>query len=194
MKLVISLILIVLLCVTVYSAISEGTASPIKIEKRAGVQRISNYEPRLNLPSINQFVPLEATYETTTYGVGRGGRSSINARGWARLKSTMDYGQPSTVISMKTKDLPSTARVKGIFEVWLVDDNTNYRLSLGTFTTQEGGVTQFTYTADYYINFYDYIEITLEPMQDTDTEPGQLLLYGRIEPQSSNALAPYKLW
>ncbi len=192
MKAAICLLLIAGLCTAVIAAISDGTASSAIIPKKLGVSRISNYEPRLNVPTINQFIPLGATYELTTYGVGRGGRTNYVPRGSARIRSVMTYGYPVTQISIKTKDLPTSAQAKGQFEAWLVDDDTNYRLSLGTFNTQTGGVADLRYVADMYVNQYDYVEVTLEPLYDTDTSPGPLILYGQIIPQSSNAMIPYR--
>lgn len=194
MKVIISLFLILTVCAAVIAAVSDGTASSIIVPQRQGVNRVSNYEPRLHIPTINQFVFLESTYEVKNYGVGRGGASNYGTpKGAVRVRSIMTYGYPVTQISVKVKHLPTSAEAKGQFEAWLVDDNTNYRLSLGTFNTQTGGVADLRYVADMYVNQYDYVEITFEPLHDIDTEPGPLVLYGRIAPQSSNAIRPYNI-
>ena len=148
MKIIISTILLIVLCTVVIAAISEGTAKFPPIQQRLGVSRISNYQPKLNVPTINQFVPLQATYELKNYGVGRGGASNYAPRGSARVRSVMTYGYPVTQISVKAKDLPTSAEAKGQFEAWLVDDETNYRLSLGTFNTQTGGVADLKVPSD----------------------------------------------
>ncbi|MBS3124754.1 anti-sigma factor [Candidatus Woesearchaeota archaeon] len=193
MKLFSSLMILCLLSFSVFAAISDGTASSISLPKRLGVSRISNYEPRLHLPTINQFIALEPTYEVQPYGVGRGGASPYSPRGSARVRSVVSYGYPTAQVSVKTKDLPASSDINAQFEAWLVDDDSGYRLSLGTFTTQQGGVADFRYTAGTYFNEYDVLEITVEPFHDTDIAPGNLVMYGKIKPQSINAPLSYKI-
>ena len=105
----------------------------------------------------------------------------------------MSYGYPTAQVSVKTKDLPASSDINAQFEAWLVDDDSGYRLSLGTFTTQQGGVADFRYTAGTYFNEYDVLEITVEPFHDTDIAPGNLVMYGKIKPQSINAPLSYKI-
>ncbi|HLC32295.1 MAG TPA: anti-sigma factor [Candidatus Nanoarchaeia archaeon] len=182
MKLLVPALLILLLSISVFAAISEGIATSAKVPIRLGVSRVSNYEPRLHLSTLNQFVALQPTYSVPTLGVGRGGASNYHPRGSARVRSVASYGYPSAQVTLKTKDLPSSADVRGQFEVWLIDSETGYRLSLGTFTTQQGGVADFRYVADTYLNAYDGIEVTFEPLDDVDITPGPLILYGFIKP------------
>ena len=193
MKLFSIILVLLLFSATVFAGISQGTAPAISVPQRSGANRISNYDPRLHVPTIDQSVTLLPTYQNPTSGVGRGGRTPYAPRASARLHSVTAYGYSNAQVNIKTKDLPPTSRTNGQYEAWLVDDDSGYRLSLGTFTTIEGGVAELLYSANLYINQYDAIEITLEPLYDTDVSPGPLMLYAFIKPQSINAPLGYKI-
>jgi hypothetical protein len=63
-----------------------------------------------------------------------------------------------------------------VYEAWLVDDDTQYKLSIGAFETFNG-MARHIYKEDM-VNFdiYDKIVITKEPVGDMDPQPGEAVL------------------
>jgi len=154
--------------------------TPFDFEKRLGVQRVTHYDPRVNFARIGAVVYLSPPGPVDYKGVGRGGYAPMYPRGTARISSTAWYGFPHAEIKITTKDIPVTSEVKGQFEAWVVDSESGYRLSLGTFTTLGGGVGELYFNADTYLDPYDWVEITIEPFDDYDVSPGPIVLLGRI--------------
>lgn len=72
-----------------------------------------------------------------------------------------------------------------IYEVWLVDLDTGYQLSLGLFTVDQSGSARFRFASDAYINPYDMVVITKEPYPDDDPRPsGDVVLLGYFDTTS----------
>lgn len=181
MKKLAVLAIIVIFSAPALAALTDSSSDTIfNFERRIGPERVTNFDPRVNVVSINSWVYLEPMYADDFEGVGRGGYAPMFPRGTARVKSGTWNGFPQSQVLIKVKDLPVSSRVGGHFEAWLVDDDTGYRLSMGTFTTIFGGVGQLRYRADNYFGAYDRVEITAEPFDDWDVLPGPALLDGRI--------------
>ncbi len=178
MKAFITILLIALLSL---SAVALHTyKSNFEFPKRYGVERVTHYDPRVNFARIDTFVYLEPANADKGKGVGRGGYAPIYPRGTADLRSSTWYGYPRAQAVIKTKDLPPSDEINGQYEAWLVDDDTGYRLSLGTFTTRFGGAGMLEYNIGNYFDPYDTIEVTLEPLFDEDITPGPVVLIGPI--------------
>lgn len=181
MKKLTILAIIALLAVPALGAL-QGTYSDtvFDFERRIGPERVTNFDPRVNVVSINSWVYLEPLYNDEFEGAGRGGYAPMFPRGTARVKSGTWNGFAESQVLINVKDLPVSSKIGGHFEAWLVDDDTGYRLSMGTFTTIFGGVGQLRYRADNYFGAYDRVEITAEPFNDWDVLPGPALLQGKI--------------
>ena len=165
-----------LLSISAIAAIMPEYKTAFDFPRKLGVERVTHYDPRVNFARIDDIVYLETAQATKFRGVGRGGYAPFYARGTAKLRSSVLASYPSAEVSLTTKDLPQSSEVNSQFEVWLVDDDTGYRLSLGTFTTQFGGVGRFRWRSTTYLDPYDVIEVTLEPFDDLDLNPGPPLL------------------
>lgn len=103
-----------------------------------------------------------------------------NASGSASVRvSTTLSGLSNVKINFKIKDLNS---IQGeVFEAWLVDYDSGYKLSLGSFTTNKNGRSNFKFSQTM-VNFgiYDRIVVTSEPLMDEDPQPGAALLVANL--------------
>ncbi len=184
--------LFILMVVALSVGVLAQTAGEYKTQltstRQIGVERVTHYDPRVNYARIDGFMylypspdyrPGVLNYDVGT-GVGRGGYAPIYPRATAQLYSRTWYGYPSSSVIIKTKDLPATDTVNAQFEAWMVDEETGYRLSLGTFTTQHFGSGELLYNANTYFDGYDFLEITIEPLYDLDVNPGPVVVAGRI--------------
>ncbi|RLE45786.1 hypothetical protein DRJ22_03595 [Candidatus Woesearchaeota archaeon] len=152
-----------------------------EIINRKGINRILNYDWRVHgvdnrIKTISYLVPPEA-YKG--YGAGRGGQSPRYPRGTARILSVTDLNSDSSII-IKFKDLPNSERTKKVYEAWLVDEDTGYRLSLGIVNSHMGGIGELRYSTKNTFDNYDTIEVTEEPYYDYDLNPGPVVLIGSI--------------
>ncbi len=72
-----------------------------------------------------------------------------------------------------------------IYELWLVDMDTGYTLSLGIFTVDSDGYAVFSYHQDSYVNAYDAVVVTKESYPDEDPRPnGDVVLVGYFDTSS----------
>jgi len=151
----------------------------------AGVQRVTHYDPRATrrggFAYIDKFIYLSPVNELRYEGVGRGGYAPYYARGTIKLRSTTWEGMPSARAKVTTKDIPASERIKGYYEVWLVDDDSGYSLLLGSFTASLGGIGELVYHSNTYFDAYDRVEITLKSYGDQSIGPGPVVLVGRIK-------------
>lgn len=181
-KVLIAVIAVLLLSLTVFAIMPETAyKTAFDFPRRSGIERVTNYDPRVNYGRIETISYLSPLNVEVYKGVGRGGYAPMYPRATARIKSTTWYGYPSAQVMVLTKDLPRTEDINGQYEVWLIDVDSNYRLSLGTFTTNMGGIGELEYRVNNFIDSYDYVEITAEPLVDTDVSPGPVALIGEIE-------------
>ncbi len=164
-----------------HTFVSTGVyKTPLDFNRRYGVERVTHYDPRVNWPNIEATVYLGPVEPEEFKGTGRGGMSPMYARGTARIQSSTFYGFPRSEVRVNTKDIPPSYEVNGMFEGWMVDADTGYRMSMGTFTTGFGGVGESVYRINKYLEPYDYVEITLEPYDDMDVSPGPVVLIGTL--------------
>lgn len=150
------------------------------VTKKSGVQRVTNYDPRVNFARIETTVHLDPVARIEYVGAGRGGENPFYPRATARVKSYIWYGFPRAQVNVNTIDLPPTDRVNGQYEVWLFDDDSGFQFSLGTFTTLGGGVGEFKYDTENYLDAYDRVVISLEPLVDLDVRPTTIIMEGTI--------------
>ena len=154
--------------------------SSFEFPRRYGVSRVTNFDPRVNEQSIETTVYMEPAEADKGKGYGRGGYDPIYPRGTAIVRSVTYYGYPTAEVLVNVKDLRPSYETYGQYEAWLVDDDTGHRLSLGTFTTGFGGVGAVRFQINNYLDAYDVVEVTTEPLYDTDISPGPIVLVGSI--------------
>jgi len=154
--------------------------SSFQFVRRLGVERVTHFDPRINVPEFNTMVYLEPAVDDKFKGNGRGGANPFYPRGTAHVRASDVYGFPNAEVVINTKDLRPTYEIGSIYEAWLVDSESGYRLSLGTFTTVFGGVGALVYVVNNYIDSYDKVEVTVEPYDDLDVTPGPTVLVGNI--------------
>lgn len=181
MKKLVCLVFVILLCLPALAIVPETSyKTAFDFPRKYGVERVTNYDPRVNYGRINTFVYLTPPAPKEYVGAGRGGYAPFYPRATVQIGSTSWYGSPLINIVVKTKDLDPSYDKNMMYEVWLVDAETGYRLSVGTFTTGFGGVGELYYTMNNYADPYDFVEITSEPFEDFDVSPGPLVLVGGI--------------
>jgi hypothetical protein len=191
MKPVMLVIIALLLSTSAFAA--HWYKSPFEFERRIGVERVTHHDYRVqrSLGRIDTTVYLDPiNADLLGKGVGRGGYNPIYPRGTATIRSTSLYGFPRAQAFIKVKDLRPSSETKMQYEAWLVDQDTDYRLSLGTFTTVFGGTGLLTYQIDNFFDAYDYVEITEEPFYDPDPSHGPTVLLGSIHKQNYYAPTP----
>jgi hypothetical protein len=178
------MIVIALIALLSLSAIAIGTyKTPIVSERKygtGGVQRVTHYDPRVNYQRIRTIIALSPPGPDVHPGVGRGGVAPMYSRGTAEISSVTWYGYPRSHVLIKTKDILPSYENNAQYEVWLVDVESGYRLSMGVFTTGFGGVGSLDYHIDKNLDPYDFVEITVEPFDDLDVSPGPVMLIGAI--------------
>lgn len=164
--------------------------SAFDFPERLGVQRVTHYDPRVNFARIDSTVYLAPPGVEEQIGAGRGGYAPFYPRGTVRIRSSTWYGYPRAQLTVNTKDLPPSYNDDIQYEVWLVDEDSGYRLSTGTFTTGFGGIGEMWYQIDNYFDAFDWVEITAEPYDDNDVSPGPIALLGRVPPPNFYDPAP----
>jgi len=186
---IILLIAVLLTTTVVFATLAQTYKSPFQFPRTQGVERVTHYDPRVNYPRINEIIYFEPAAVQSYEGVGRGGYVPKYARGAGRVSSSDWYGYPKTQITFSTIDIKASDKIKMQYEGWLVDTDTGYRTSIGTFTTGFGGVGELRYKVNNYIFAYDLIEVTLEPFDDDDARPGPAVLVAPL-PRGPNIPPP----
>jgi hypothetical protein len=105
--------------------------------------------------------------------------SGSGAEAVARVTGAERGGLDRVNVAMRVTDLqPVDGRV---FEVWFVDEDSGYKLSLGGFNTNSRGRANFRFR-QHLVNaiIYDKILITSEPRHDSDPNPDEVLLVGDL--------------
>lgn len=88
--------------------------------------------------------------------------------------------RPVSEIYMKIRELAPLNRDK-LYEAWLIDDESEYFLSLGLFNVGIAGTGSHDFSISRPIVGFDRVAITVEPFPDYDPRPsGEYALVGRI--------------
>ncbi|MEM4263341.1 MAG: hypothetical protein QW666_00400 [Candidatus Woesearchaeota archaeon] len=146
-------------------------------------QHISNWDPRMRGYTImNEYVELEPVESKFIAKQGTQFLPGMTA-GNARIISNREDGSDmyKTNIYLQMRDLIGIG-VTEVYEAWLVDEDTNYPLTIGIFAPATyGGLTSLNFVDfPHYIYNYDYIMVTKEPFPDSDPNPGEVVLLGKI--------------
>lgn len=173
-----------------------------------GVERITNYDPRVQDTGWEDTLKLEPPTEKPILGRGYSDRRPA---GTALVTSNRVFNQasPQGGVNIKVKGIEPTYTQSRKYEGWLVDEDTGYWLSLGVFSTDEmgnGRLNQATAIGGMPMNqklyhsldLYDAVAVTLEPYPDPDPRPsGNVALYGKITKPKTIKPQPtlqQKLW
>lgn len=160
--------------------------------------RVSNWDPRMRGYTImNEYVTLEPVEGTFIAKQGTPLLPGMTA-GAARIISNREDGSDmyKTTIYVNLRDLIGL-NLNEVYEVWLVDEDTEYPLSIGIIAPATiGGFTRLTAEFNHYVYNYDYIMVTKEPFPDQNPYPGDVVLVGNIpfvrkSPQDTTAMAFY---
>ncbi len=94
-------------------------------------------------------------------------------------ETTLVSGKYSASLSLNVKNLlPETSHK---YQVWLIDDESQYHLNLGMLETSKKGKGMFKYkTNDINLQLYDTILITQEEIMDNDPHPAMHILSGEL--------------
>ncbi|MEM2916009.1 MAG: anti-sigma factor [Candidatus Woesearchaeota archaeon] len=128
---------------------------------------------------VNKYVELEPV------GLGLVSRPQINGtpKGYARVVNIKDNGVgfPLATVFFRTKDLPPLAP-EFLYELWLVDEDTGYSMSLGLFQPANiGRVASLDYKSVVPLWPFDSMMVTIEPFPDDNPMPGQVILSGLLK-------------
>ncbi len=147
--------------------------------------RISNFDP-----NVRGFVRLDAVVDLLPYSpVGEliSGDPAI-AKATARILSTgNEYGAslndawPRTQFFLQATNLPPIGENEA-YEVWLVDDETEYSLSLGLIKSGVGLTSSLTFEIRRLVHMFEQVMITRESYPDPNPMPNEIVLIGNIGP------------
>jgi hypothetical protein len=88
---------------------------------------------------------------------------------------------PVSEVYLQVVDLPPLGSAER-YQLWLFDEESGHRQSLGLFYVGIGGSGQVRVKVLRPIDMYDFIVITLEPYPDFDPNPGKIIMIGAIDP------------
>lgn len=160
-----------------------------------GVERVTNFDPRVQNYGWETIVYLEPPVNKPIIGRGYSDR---RPQGTARVSSNQWYNTraPQGGVTIKVKEMDSAdAAYSGDkkYEGWLVDEDSGYWLSVGVFSTDHFGNGRLnTATAPigtmpekqklfHSLDLYDSVAVTLELYPDSDPRPSvNVALYGKI--------------
>ncbi|MBI4141426.1 hypothetical protein HY484_00705 [Candidatus Woesearchaeota archaeon] len=185
-------IMLVVLSVSVFAEIV--TDYRLVPQHPRGVERVTNYDPRIQNYGWEEVVYLAPVEDTPIIARGYSERVPI---GTARVSSTQysirNPNSPQAGATIKVRNLEATYdKYKGakLYEGWLVDEDTGYWLSFGVFYTDNFGNGRLNTATSrmpekqklfHNIDFYDAVAVTLEDYPDSDPRPsGDVALYGNI--------------
>jgi hypothetical protein len=168
--------------------------TPKDIEKQyGGVERISNYDPRVRYKKLDVNVNLRPM-EPVVFARGF---PPYFPRGNARVESVRSAFIPTGNVIIKVKDLQPSWIGNTYYQAWLYDKESGYTLNLGIFEALSGGVGILQYRAAHYFDHYDEVWISQEPAYDLDPTPNKIVLRGIIsqnnyhEPDPAGRKAQY---
>lgn len=154
---------------------------------------ISNFDPEMR-----GFARLDRWVDLLPYdplgGVVNG--EQVLQKGTMRIMSTgNEYGvglnkaYPRSQIFLQVVNLPPAGEGM-VYEAWLVDDETEYPLSLGLIKSGAGLTSQLNWEIRRLVHMFDYVMITMESYPDVDPSPSEIVMLGRIEPARTDVVPP----
>jgi len=160
------LIIAVLFAVYAYAGDTSGEKKELNID--------------LIPPEVYEYTSIYSMFEyqyAVKYNTAKEGTFSVESS-QSRYKNKM-----SGTISVRNLDYLS--KYDEIYEAWLIDIDSGYKLSLGLFTVDSDGENRFSWSHPSYINEYDIIVITKEEYPDDNPWPnGEVVLVGYFDTTS----------
>ncbi len=144
---------------------------------------ISNFDP-----DIRGFARLDRSIDLLPYSPVEQlvGYDPVIAKGTAHILSTGDqYGAglnkplPRSQIIVQLVNL-QPAGENYMYEIWLLDDETEYALSMGLVKSGIGLTSQFVWQIRRLVHMFEHVMVTKEPYPDPDPSPGEIILIGDI--------------
>ncbi len=185
--------------VALHGFVKDPAYAEVNLHKK-GVDRVTNFDPRVqNQQYIWQSV---VKLEPLAPPIVARGTPMVYPRGVARVYSAK-YGINihSGLQTLTVQELiPSNSR-DYLFEVWLVDNETKYWLSMGVFDTVGRGTGKIELRkGNWDLDVYDDMVITREPFPDNSPAPSnEIVLKGSIRqrtplPYLMNETSYTRLW
>lgn len=146
--------------------------------------RISNWDP-----NVRGFSQLDATVTLLPYDVVGYEENEVprGPRGTAKVLSRGDaYGAglntrlARSQVFVQTIDLPPIPSYEA-YEVWLVDEESGYSLSVGLLKTGGKFTAQLSHAMSRSLAGFDAVMVTREQYPDIDPTPGEVVLFGYME-------------
>ena len=196
---VVAFVLVATSVAALHGFVKDPAYAELNLHKK-GVDRVTNFDPRVQhemyiWQAVVKLEPLAPPI------VSRGS-PILYPRGVARVYNAK-YGTNihSGIQKLSvTEMIPSFSR-DYIFEVWLVDNETNYWLSLGVFDTIGRGTGMIEMRkGNWDLNVYDDMVITREPFPDNSpAHSDEIILRGSIRhraplPYEVNETSYTRLW
>ncbi len=176
--LLVSLLLILIAFFAVYTYASHANPGGGSPAGTSGESKELNIE--LVPPEVYEYTSIFSrfVYENgVKYNTATEGTFSVESSR-SRYKNSMDG-------TLSTHNLEYLKNYDEIYEVWLVDIDTGYQLSLGLFTVDRDGDARFTWKHPGYVNEYDMVVVTKEPYPDDDPRAnGDVVLVGYFDTSS----------
>lgn len=101
--------------------------------------------------------------------------------GFARINTDNSMTRPRSSIELNVKNLDEL-ELGETYEVWIIDVDSGYSLTLGLLDVDYDGDGDMLWSMRGYINEYDKIAITKEPLPDNNPGPsGEIVLVGDFD-------------
>ncbi len=144
---------------------------------------ISNFDP-----DVRGFARLDRSIDLLPYSPVEQliGPNMVLAKGTAHILSTGDeYGAGLNKPSPKSQIIIQMINLQPasegyVYEAWLVDDETEYSLSMGLLKSGQGLTGQMVWAINRLVHMFEHVMITKEPFPDPDPSPGEIVLIGDI--------------
>ena len=197
------LVVFVLLATSVialHGFVKDPAYAELNLHKK-GVGRVTNFDPRIQTQqytwqAVVKLEPLAPPIISSgSYPIRypRGVARVYNARYGLNIHSGVHQLTVSELIPSYSRDY--------IFEVWLVDNETNYWLSMGVFDTIGRGSGELELSkGNWNLDVYDDMVVTREPFPDNSPAPSrEVVLKGSIRrrtplPYLLNETSYTRLW
>jgi hypothetical protein len=142
--------------------------------------KISNNDPRMRGYSIKDVVvDLEPVDKEWVFQNNIITRSKGTARIISDYGDVKGYDPARTRVYLRVRDLPPLDN-ENIYQVWLVDLDTGYPLSIGMINPPIVGIAELSIDVPMSAFIYDTLVITVEPFPDSDLHPGKPIMAGDI--------------
>ncbi len=161
-----------------YDEFSSMSRNPQSMQFSPQMQGFARQDAVVELMPAN-FQTLQKTYPTITKNsLPQGTARVLSLSNNLRVGLTNHY--PQGKVYMHVLNMPNLAEDE-IYEVWLVDEETGYPMTMGLMYTSLVGTAYHAFEIYFPLTDFDYVIVTREPAYDTNPWPGEIILKGNIE-------------